>query len=65
MSQAHSEGLGRALVFDRVRSVGFSEVDSSSLFYIVSFLEIRIGDTVLGVGAGTGPFILIAGMMHP
>jgi hypothetical protein len=65
VSQAHSEGLGRALMFDRVRSVVFGEVDSSSLVDLVLLLELRIGDTVVDVGSGMGPFILLAGMMHP
>jgi hypothetical protein len=50
VSQAHSGGLDRAVVFDRVHSVGFGEVDSSSLVDLVSSLQIHLGDNVLDVG---------------
>ena len=45
--------------------MGFVEVASLSLVNIVPLLELRICDTVLDVGSGTGPRILLAGMMHP
>ena len=52
-------------MFDRVRSVGFGEVDSSSLVDLVSLLKIHLGDTVLDVGSGTGLLILLTDIMHP
>ena len=52
--QAHSGGLSRASMIERVRSVTFGKVDSSSFVDLVSLLEVRIGDVVLDVGSGTG-----------
>ena len=52
-------------MFDHVRSIGFVEVDSSSLVDLVLSLKIHFGDNVLDVGSGTGLFILLVGMMHP
>ena len=53
------------MVFDRVRSVGFGEVDSPALVDLVLSLEIHLGNNPLDVGSGAGLFILLVGMIHP
>jgi hypothetical protein len=62
--QAHSVGLGRALVFESVRSLRFGEVDSLSLVNLVLLIKIRIVNRVLTVSSCTGPFTLLVVMMH-
>ena len=52
-------------MFDHVRSVGFGEVNSSSLVDLVPSLEIHLGSNVLDVGSGAGLLILLVSMMHP